>query len=171
MALFRTLEQFFSANPGQSQFQLPPGFNQGFSLQNGNSGTAFQHNKAPVQTAIDEEVEGSGQEMKSSIKGIPNVFPQLPKAPISQGLPLPAPRPILADKMPLLPKFASRPDIPEGGLGPIASETRRHPVSVSSVAASSDPDAQQPIASPHSTIGDNTQVIMPFGIEYTVESA
>jgi hypothetical protein len=142
-AVERTLEQFFSANPGQSQFRLPPGFNQGFSVQNGNSGTAFQHNKAPQTANVDEEVEGSGQEPRSSIQGIPKVFPNLPKAPISQGLPIPAVRPVLADRMPDLPKFASRPDVPEGGLGPAApsSETRRHPVSVSSVAASSNSDS------------------------------
>ena len=48
--LEKTLEQFFTGSGGESaqQFQLPPGFNQGFSLTNGGSSVAsFSENSKP----------------------------------------------------------------------------------------------------------------------------
>lgn len=38
--------------------------------------------------------------------------------------------------MPEIPKFSSRPVVPEGGLGPAENNVRRHPGSVSEVSSS-----------------------------------
>uniref|UniRef100_A0A914ZFJ9 Lipocalin domain-containing protein n=1 Tax=Parascaris univalens TaxID=6257 RepID=A0A914ZFJ9_PARUN len=126
----RTLEQFFfdQSNPSAQHFQLPPGFNQGFSLVNGNNAvTSFSHSKKPVSTSVDEEVEGSGTDVpQSSIRGIPNVFPDLAKPPIA--LQQPRQRPILSSQVPEVPKFKFRPDVPEGGFAP--SDIRQAPASV-----------------------------------------
>uniref|UniRef100_A0A0K0EX45 Lipocln_cytosolic_FA-bd_dom domain-containing protein n=1 Tax=Strongyloides venezuelensis TaxID=75913 RepID=A0A0K0EX45_STRVS len=123
----RALENFFKGSPGEpTDIQLPPGFGQGFSLNNNGIPTSFSNNKKPETVTIDEEIEGSGTEPKSSIKGIPKVFPKLPKAPISS--PPAESKTIVMDKLPQIPRFASsRPEIPDGGLSP-TSEIRRAPV-------------------------------------------
>uniref|UniRef100_A0A1I7ZB72 Lipocln_cytosolic_FA-bd_dom domain-containing protein n=1 Tax=Steinernema glaseri TaxID=37863 RepID=A0A1I7ZB72_9BILA len=138
--LERGLEQFFTGNPspGGSQFQLPPGFGQGFSLNNGNQPVAsFSQNSQPISAIVDEAVEGSGSEPSSSIHGIPNVFPTLPKVPTRNVDS--TPRRVSSDRMPEIPKFLTSPDVPEGGFGP-SSEIRRSPASVSDVPSSSATD-------------------------------
>lgn len=47
-------------------------------------------------------------------------------------------QPVVLDRAPELPKIESRPQVPEGGFGPIENEVRRHPISVSEVVPSSD---------------------------------
>lgn len=50
-AVGRAVEQFLSGppNPDGKEFQFPPGFNQGFSLSNGNTPlTSFQQNSKPA---------------------------------------------------------------------------------------------------------------------------
>ena len=105
----------------------------------------------------DEEPEGSGADLKSSIDGIPKVrrdfkrflsdffekkskctsiqvFPKLPKAPVA------APNPdqmvqrqqaVVADDVPFIPSIPSAPVVPEGGMLP--ADIRRAPQSVGEV--------------------------------------
>jgi hypothetical protein len=129
----KTLENFFSAPAGSNPNGLPPGFNQGFSLLNGNTPalSSFQENSKPKNVEV---TENSG----SSIAGIPKTFPSIPKPP----MPMEAPeirrhQPIVMEKAPELPKIASRPEVPEGGFGPAAFDTRNIPSSVSEAAYSS----------------------------------
>uniref|UniRef100_A0A0N4ZBD8 Lipocalin domain-containing protein n=1 Tax=Parastrongyloides trichosuri TaxID=131310 RepID=A0A0N4ZBD8_PARTI len=123
----RALENFFKGTPGSSSdLQLPPGFGQGFSLNNNGVPTSFSNSKKPETVIVDEEIEGSGMDIKSSIGGIPKVFPKLPKAPVSS--PQVDRKPIIMDRLPQFPQFAAnRPEIPDGGLSP-TSEIRRAPV-------------------------------------------
>lgn len=73
---------------------------------------------------------------KSSISGIPNDYPKLPKFPFSSltnGVETEVRRrpaePTELGEAFELPKFASRPEVPDGGMGP-AADVRRHPASV-----------------------------------------
>lgn len=74
--------------------QFPAGFNSGFSLRQAS-------NRADSNET--ESKNGS-----SSIAGIPNVFPSLPKAPVPQ-----------ASSSNVLPSLPIRPEVPQGGLGPL----------------------------------------------------
>ncbi|VDK42336.1 unnamed protein product [Anisakis simplex] len=150
----RTLEQFFTApeGPSDQKFELPPGFNQGFSLANSNGpATSFSHSKKPESTPIEEEVEGSGTEEKnqSSIRGIPNVFPDLAKPPVA--LQQPRVKSIVSDQLPEVPKFQSRPEVPEGGFGP--SEVRRAPTSVGQTESASESDEYGALTDENSSSG------------------
>ncbi|KAK5979357.1 Calycin domain and Calycin domain-containing protein [Trichostrongylus colubriformis] len=139
--LERTLEQFFTAPEPASGQALPPGFGSGFSLLNNNKPvTTFGSTmrRAP-EKLISAEVEGSGQEPKSSIMGIPKVFPKLPKAPISQPEPYRSREPTVIGGTPNLPIIPAAPEVPEGGFLP--AEIRRSPQSVSGVASSLDDDS------------------------------
>ncbi|VDK56488.1 unnamed protein product, partial [Cylicostephanus goldi] len=86
----------------------------------------------------DESVEGSGEAPKSSIGGIPKVFPKLPKAPIVQPQSLRSREAIVIDDAPTLPQIPTAPEVPEGGFLP--ADIRRSPQSVSNVASSLDDD-------------------------------
>jgi hypothetical protein len=82
----------------------------------------------PFETKDPEELEeGSGTggaDIKSSIDGIPNVFPNLPKAPISQQPTQAQVQPrVVAGSAPQIPQLSGRPAVPEGGLGPLASNS------------------------------------------------
>uniref|UniRef100_A0A0N5ARL1 Lipocalin/cytosolic fatty-acid binding domain-containing protein n=1 Tax=Syphacia muris TaxID=451379 RepID=A0A0N5ARL1_9BILA len=125
--LEKTLEQLFTGptESQQQQFQLPPGFSQGFSLSNSNTPIAsFSESSKPVHKSIDETPNKPAFE--SSIKGIPNVFPDLAKPPIQ--LQVPEYQKVISRHMPEVPKFDEKPEVPEGGLGPI--DLRRAPSSV-----------------------------------------
>ncbi|KAK6055264.1 hypothetical protein COOONC_07231 [Cooperia oncophora] len=138
--LERTLEQFFTAPEPASGQALPPGFGSGFSLLNNNKPvTSFGSTmrRAP-QKSTSEEVEGSGEEPKSSIMGIPKVFPKLPKAPIAQPEPIRRREPSIIGGTPNLPLIPAAPEVPEGGFLP--ADIRRSPQSVSGVASSLDDD-------------------------------
>ncbi|KHN88480.1 hypothetical protein Tcan_06411 [Toxocara canis] len=149
----RTLEQFFTASGRSSakQFQLPPGFGQGFSLANGNNPvTSFSESKKPLSETVDDEVEGSGADVpQSSIRGIPNVFPDLAKPPIA--LQQPHLRPIVSNQVPDVPKFQSRPEVPEGGFGP--SEIRRTPASVGETESAPESDEYGALTDENSSSG------------------
>lgn len=141
--LERTLEQFFTAPEPSSGQALPPGFGSGFSLLNNNkavasSGFSANSRRAPKKNSSDEIMEGSGEAPKSSIRGIPKVFPKLPKAPISQPHSYSNRERIFINSAPVIPQFQSAPEVPEGGFLP--ADIRRSPQSVSSVASSIDDD-------------------------------
>uniref|UniRef100_A0A0R3RWD4 Lipocalin domain-containing protein n=1 Tax=Elaeophora elaphi TaxID=1147741 RepID=A0A0R3RWD4_9BILA len=123
----RSLEQFLSA-PSEFSQQLPPGFNQGFSVANSGSPIASfsnlrKHPGIQARGTTDEEIEGSGDNVHSSIRGIPNVFPDLARPPVE--LIRPHLRQIAAEQMPVLPKIESQPEVPDGGFGPNENEIRR----------------------------------------------
>lgn len=122
----RSLEQFLSA-PSRFPQQLPPGFNQGFSVASGGNPVASISNirKHPGSQSkeLDEEIEGSGDGAHSSIRGIPNVYPDLAKPPVE--LIRPHLRPITAEQVPVMSKFESRPEVPDGGFAPEHNEIRR----------------------------------------------
>ncbi|VDD93027.1 unnamed protein product [Enterobius vermicularis] len=153
--LEKTLEQFFTGSGGESaqQFQLPPGFNQGFSLTNGGSSVAsFSENSKPEHANVDENVnttESSGSE--SSIKGIPNVFPDLAKPPIQ--LQQPSFFKAISKHMPKMPKFDEKPEVPEGGLGP--AEFRRAP-SLPGVPDAGSATEQMPDSSEYGALTDES---------------
>ncbi|VDL71941.1 unnamed protein product, partial [Nippostrongylus brasiliensis] len=141
--LERTLEQFFTAPEPSSGQALPPGFGSGFSLLNNNKPvTSFGSNtrRAPEKQISEESEEGSGEAPKSSILGIPKVFPKLPKAPISQPPAFKSREPLVVGETPNLPTIPSAPEVPEGGFLP--AEIRRSPQSVSGVASSIDDDSE-----------------------------
>lgn len=137
--LERTLEQFFTAPESTSGQALPPGFGSGFSLLNNNKPlTTFGSNMRRTQEKLSkEELEGSGEAPKSSIGGIPKVFPKLPKAPVSQPQSYKSREP--SGEGPIIPQIPSAPEVPEGGFLP--AEIRRSPQSVSGVASSIDDDS------------------------------
>uniref|UniRef100_A0A1I8EP83 Lipocalin domain-containing protein n=3 Tax=Wuchereria bancrofti TaxID=6293 RepID=A0A1I8EP83_WUCBA len=123
----RSLEQFLSAPSGFSQ-QLPPGFNQGFSVANSGSPIASfsnvrKHPAMQPKGIIDDEIEGSGDHAHSSIRGIPNVFPDLARPPVE--LMRPPLRQIATEQMAAIPKIDSQPEVPDGGFGPNEIEIRR----------------------------------------------
>ncbi|VDN17418.1 unnamed protein product [Gongylonema pulchrum] len=127
----RSLEQFLSAPTGFSQ--LPPGFNQGFSVANGGNPVASfsnirKHPRLKPTASTDDEVEGSGDDTHSSIRGIPKVYPDLAKPPVE--LIRPHLRPVAAEQVPMIPKFESRPEVPDGGFGPNQNDVRRAPPTV-----------------------------------------
>ncbi|KAI6200896.1 Calycin-like domain and Calycin domain-containing protein [Aphelenchoides besseyi] len=129
----RAIEQFFSGPPSpNSDIQLPPGFNQGFSLNNGNTPLAsFQKSgKSATAESSDDDAVKRAPASKSSISGIPNSYPELPKFPYANFNPDASRQPMTLRQTPDLPKMPSRPEVPEGGFGPM-NELRRHPVSVS----------------------------------------
>uniref|UniRef100_A0AC35U5B3 Uncharacterized protein n=1 Tax=Rhabditophanes sp. KR3021 TaxID=114890 RepID=A0AC35U5B3_9BILA len=130
----RALENFFKGSPGGApDLKYPPGFGEGFSLNNGPS-QSFQTNKKPEVVTKDEEIEGSGIG-DSSIKGIPKIFPKIPKAPHMEPSVKAGSKPIVLDKHPAIPQFgASRPNVPDGGF---SSDIRRHPVKQDSSLSSS----------------------------------
>uniref|UniRef100_A0A8R1HQI5 Lipocalin domain-containing protein n=1 Tax=Caenorhabditis japonica TaxID=281687 RepID=A0A8R1HQI5_CAEJA len=137
--LERTLESFFTAPetpPGQA---LPPGFGSGFSLLNNNKAlTSFgdirRSPSADDKNKNESEVEGSG-DGKSSIAGIPNVFPKLPKPPTERLAPV---KTIAVQNDPIsMPVIETAPVVPEGGFLP-SSDVRRSPASVSEVSHSID---------------------------------
>ncbi|KAE9553401.1 hypothetical protein FO519_003360 [Halicephalobus sp. NKZ332] len=136
-SLEKTLESFFSSPVGSNPGDLPPGFNQGFSLLNGNQPalTSFQDSAKPTEINAEEKAQGG-----SSISGIPNYFPKLPKYPV-QAPPEIRRQKVTLDHAPEIPKIESRPAVPEGGFGPVENEIRRHPTSVSEVVASSDSES------------------------------
>ncbi|KAF8353543.1 lpr-5 [Pristionchus pacificus] len=138
--LERTLESLFTApEQANSGPALPPGFGQGgFSLANNNKNLLSSNKDAETEKVTIDETEGSGHEIKSSIGGIPKVFPKLPKAPIAApGVPaVSRPQPIAVADVPIVPAFISSPDVPEGGFAP-SSDIRRAPQSVSAVASNS----------------------------------
>ncbi|KAF7632213.1 hypothetical protein Mgra_00008397 [Meloidogyne graminicola] len=153
----KAVEQFLSGGPPNTgDIQLPSGFNQGFSFNGGSNKIAFprkfksfnehldDNNKrlSPKQTInSDTKIDSSSSSLPllpltsspSSIAGIPNDFPKLPKFPMSA---LPAeirrqqPQQL---RQPLndLPRFVSKPEIPDGGLGLAASLDPIRPNSVS----------------------------------------
>jgi hypothetical protein len=89
------------------------------------------YNCAIFKPGDDDTIEGSGvTEFKSSIDGIPNVFPHLPKAPIAQSGDNSAPT-MIASSIPDIPQLQARPEVPEGGLAP-TDNIRRAPQSSSS---------------------------------------
>ncbi|XGW32480.1 hypothetical protein V3C99_017210 [Haemonchus contortus] len=140
--LERTLEQFFTAPEPASGQALPPGFGSGFSLLNNNKPvTTFGSTmrRAP-EKVLSSEVEGSGEEPKSSIMGIPKVFPKLPKAPIAEPETFVSRESGVIGGTPNLPVVPSDPEIPEGGFLP--ADIRRAPQSVSAVASSHDDDSK-----------------------------
>ncbi|MFH4973681.1 hypothetical protein AB6A40_000390 [Gnathostoma spinigerum] len=117
--LERALESLFTGSDGGGgqRYNLPAGFNQGFSVASvGNPVAAFSHSKKHESVSLDDELEGSGTEVQSSIRGIPKIFPDLAKPPIA--LQQPQLKRLIANKIPQLPKFQERPDIPEGGFAP-----------------------------------------------------
>ncbi|KAL7070177.1 hypothetical protein ACQ4LE_010463 [Meloidogyne hapla] len=156
----KAVEQFLSGGqPNSNDIQLPSGFNQGFSFNGGaNKNTlAFQENSNPVQVddhprqspqkSSDEDQRQSPKQLTdsdssspqlpqtspSSIAGIPNDFPKLPKFPMS-ALPAEIRRQqpqTLRQPLNDLPRFASKPEIPDGGLGLAASLDPIRPNSVS----------------------------------------
>ncbi|CAB3399472.1 unnamed protein product [Caenorhabditis bovis] len=141
--LERTLESFFTAPESPQGQGLPPGFGSGFGLFNNNKALTsygdIRRSPESKKTAAKEEdeVEGSGE--KSSIKGIPKIFPKLPKAPINEPDPNIYKKPALtASKTDVdsIPTIQSAPTVPEGGFLP--SEIRRAPSSVSEVSHSID---------------------------------
>ncbi|KHJ97858.1 hypothetical protein OESDEN_02163 [Oesophagostomum dentatum] len=143
--LERTLEQFFTAPEPAGGQALPPGFGSGFSLLNNNKQvTSFGGNtrRAPEKKVPDHDdsVEASGEgPPKSSIGGIPKVFPKLPKAPVVQPQAFRSRESIVVDDAPVLPSIPTAPEVvPEGGFLP--AEIRRAPQSVSNVASSLDDD-------------------------------
>ncbi|CAD6193027.1 unnamed protein product [Caenorhabditis auriculariae] len=153
--LEKTLEQFFTApeTPAGGQ-ALPPGFNSGFSLLNNNKAlTSF----GDVRRAPENEfqIEGSGEE-KSSIQGIPKVFPKLPKAPVSEPEPAVFKRPMSVPSadVPSIPTIASAPEVPEGGFLP--ADIRRSPASVSEVAHSIDSKAEDFNGEEYGGLSDDT---------------
>ncbi|EFO89882.1 hypothetical protein GCK72_023702 [Caenorhabditis remanei] len=137
--LERTLESFFTAPetpPGQA---LPPGFGSGFSLLNNNKAlTSFGDiRRSPSNKQEDAEVEGSG-DGKSSIAGIPNVFPKLPKPPTERLEPV---KTVAVQRDAIgMPVIETAPSVPEGGFLP-SSDVRRSPASVSEVSHSIDDKA------------------------------
>ncbi|VDK65875.1 unnamed protein product [Onchocerca ochengi] len=123
----RSLEQFLNAPSGFPQ-QLPPGFGQGFSLANSGSPIASftnirKHPGMQPRTMAEEEIEGSGDNVHSSIRGIPNVYPDLARPPVE--LIRPHLRQVAAEKMPAIPKIQSQPEVPDGGFGPNENMFRR----------------------------------------------
>ncbi|KAK6766338.1 hypothetical protein RB195_025940 [Necator americanus] len=143
--LERTLEQFFTAPEPASGQALPPGFGSGFALLNNNKPvTSFgsgNTRRAPEKKNKDDSVEGSGEAPKSSIGGIPKVFPKLPKAPIVQPQSFRSREAVVIDDTPSLPQIPTAPEVPEGGFLP--AEIRRAPQSVSNVASSVDDDGDE----------------------------
>ncbi|EGT59322.1 CBN-LPR-5 protein [Caenorhabditis brenneri] len=138
--LEKTLENFFTAPespPGQA---LPPGFGSGFSLLNNNKAlTSFGDvRRSPSNKQNDAEVvEGSG-DGKSSIAGIPNVFPKLPKPPTERLEPV---KTVTVQRDNIgMPVIETAPSVPEGGFLP-TSDVRRSPASVSEVSHSIDAKA------------------------------
>uniref|UniRef100_A0A915DCL1 Uncharacterized protein n=1 Tax=Ditylenchus dipsaci TaxID=166011 RepID=A0A915DCL1_9BILA len=163
----RAVEQFLSGPPAPAPEygQLPPGFGQGFSLKNGKTPLAsFQQNADSVSTNVEDKAEGPRYSPgKSSISGIPNDYPKLPKFPMSNFNEQVRRQqtPVVMQNVPEVPKFMSKPEVPEGGLGP-AAEVRRHPASVSeAVLSSSAADASE-----YGTLTDETHV--PGGLIGTV---
>uniref|UniRef100_A0A183C972 Lipocalin domain-containing protein n=1 Tax=Globodera pallida TaxID=36090 RepID=A0A183C972_GLOPA len=151
----KAVEQFLSGPPQTNEYQLPPGFNQGFSIGGTGGGKnmlAFQQSANPVHVDgehSEAKTVGADGELrrkepspppisKSSIAGIPNDFPKLPKFPISA---LPAEirrqQPMVMRQSPEIPKFASKPEVPEGGLGPAGESERPNSVSETSDALAS----------------------------------
>ncbi|MCP9265884.1 Protein CBR-LPR-5 [Dirofilaria immitis] len=123
----RSLEQFLSAPSGFPQ-QLPPGFNQGFSVANSGSPIASfsnirKHPGMQPRGIVDEEIEGSGDNVHSSIRGIPNVYPDLARPPVE--LIRPHLRQITTKQIPTIPKIESQPEVPDGGFGPNENVIRR----------------------------------------------
>ncbi|KAI1731920.1 hypothetical protein Ddc_00765 [Ditylenchus destructor] len=115
----------------------------------------------------EEKSKGDGPRLspKSSISGIPNDYPKLPKFPMAalgeQMRRQEQQPPVVMKNAPEVPKFASKPEVPEGGLGP-AAEVRRHPASVSeAVLSSSAADASE-----YGTLTDESHV--PGGLIGTV---
>ncbi|KAH7732025.1 CRE-LPR-5 protein [Aphelenchoides avenae] len=112
-AIESAFERFFSGPPaGNSEYQLPPGFNQGFSLNNGNKPiTSFQENSQPsIEGKEGPDVRKAPQ--KSSISGIPSDYPKLPKFPMTS-VNEPVRQPVIMRNTPEIPKFASKPEVPE----------------------------------------------------------
>ncbi|GMT36085.1 hypothetical protein PFISCL1PPCAC_27382 [Pristionchus fissidentatus] len=144
--LERTLESFFTAPErpqlpsvpgGSGALALPPGFGAasgGFALSNNNKPLLNANKDTETEKVTVDESEGSGQESKSSIGGIPKVFPKLPKAPIAAPSVPSVIRPVAVADAPIVPAFISSPDVPEGGFAP-SSDIRRAPQSVSAVAS------------------------------------
>ncbi|GMR60647.1 hypothetical protein PMAYCL1PPCAC_30842, partial [Pristionchus mayeri] len=143
--LERTLESLFTAPESDNRLPaLPPGFGSGgFALSNNNKPLLNANKDSATELVVVDETEGSGQKeqpkpSKSSIGGIPKVFPKLPKAPIaSPGAPsVSRPAPIAVADVPIVPAIVSSPEVPEGGFAP-SSDIRRAPQSVSAVASNS----------------------------------
>ncbi|KAI6222375.1 Calycin-like domain and Calycin domain-containing protein [Aphelenchoides fujianensis] len=136
----RAIESFFSGPPSpNSDIQLPPGFNQGFSLNNGDRSLASFNGKAATAESTDDESAKRSPPSKSSISGIPANYPELPKFPYANFNPDASRQPMTLRQTPNLPKMPSRPEVPEGGFGPM-NELRRHPVSVSETLSSTATD-------------------------------
>lgn len=76
------------------------------------------------------KIEDKGQ---SSIGGIPNVFPKLPKAPVAAPAEqkLSTKAPVVVEDVPVLPTIDEAPMVPEGGMLP--ADVRRAPESVGTV--------------------------------------
>ena len=148
---------------------MPPGFNQGFSLKNDNN-NVLSSGKAVLAANVDES-PAANNPAKSSISGIPNNFPKLPKFPFSSygqntGATSEVRRkpvePVELNETYDIPKFASRPEVPEGGMGP-AADVRRHPASVYEAPLSS----SAADASEYGTLTDETNHV-PGGLIGTV---
>ncbi|PAV69148.1 hypothetical protein WR25_20582 [Diploscapter pachys] len=141
-ALERTLEDFFTAP--EPKKKVPDTFGSGFSLVNNNNRVAAwgdvrrapqTEEKVTKETEKEDVVEGSG-EAKSSIHGIPKIFPKLPKAPVYEPQQNPLrPNRLSVSDVPAFPRIQSAPEVPEGGFLP--ADVRRAPQSVSEVVASS----------------------------------
>ncbi|CAI5456093.1 unnamed protein product [Caenorhabditis angaria] len=143
--LERTLESFFTAPEQPAGQALPPGFGSGFSLLNNNKAlTQFgdirrSPEAKPETKEAEDEVEGSG-EAKSSIGGIPKIFPKLPKAPVNEPDPNIYKKPTISvsnQEAAAIPSILTAPSVPEGGFLP-QSDIRRSPESVSEVSHSID---------------------------------
>ncbi|CAD5220295.1 unnamed protein product [Bursaphelenchus xylophilus] len=133
------ISNFFNGPPapqGAGDLQLPPGFNQGFSLNNGGKQalSSFQENGRIAHAPVEQQAaEVQRSPSKSSISGIPSDYPKLPKFPFSSNFDPNGASPSVLKAAPELPKFASRPEVPEGGFGAM-SDVRRYPSSVSEAA-------------------------------------
>ncbi|VDN51804.1 unnamed protein product [Dracunculus medinensis] len=101
----RTLEHFLT---GSDSARLPPGFNQGFSLSRGSEDILSSYSSSKKST--------DNRDPSSSIRGIPNVYPDLSKPPVA--LRNPQFSHLIADKIPGVPFIKSRPEVPEGGFAP-----------------------------------------------------
>ncbi|CAO4384056.1 unnamed protein product [Caenorhabditis nigoni] len=153
--LERTLESFFTAPetpPGQA---LPPGFGSGFSLLNNNKAlTSFGDIRRSPSNKQDDtpEVEGSG-DGKSSIAGIPNVFPKLPKPPTERLEPV---KTVAVQHDAIgMPVIETAPSVPEGGFLP-TSDIRRSPASVSEVSHSIDEKSDDVNAEEYGGLSDDS---------------
>jgi len=86
------------------------------------------------QSSADLRRSPEKQPPQSSIAGIPNDFPKLPKFPLSALPPeirRQQPQQFRQSSLADLPKFVSKPEVPEGGLGPVAHLDPMRPNSVS----------------------------------------